>query len=143
MIILISIADPEASRAARLLAVDYADALTGFEFRGRHGTAILDGIVVATEYQEAIEAVVQGFRDEAAKMHEEMRNLTVLKFWKRFLAGLRIKERIDMYEIEGEDRFVGEVKDQSVTEIPEEANEDMESDDSRYEDDYGGGFIPE
>ncbi|RDW75189.1 hypothetical protein BP6252_06331 [Coleophoma cylindrospora] len=134
---------PEASRAARLLGIDYADALTGFEFRGRHGTAILKGIVIATEYQEGIEAVIQGFRDEAARAQEEMRTITVLKFWKRFLVSLRIKERIDTYDIEGEDPPVGNLPSQPLKEIPEEEDEAIQSDDSRYEDDYGGGFIPE
>ncbi|RDW85638.1 hypothetical protein BP5796_03963 [Coleophoma crateriformis] len=134
---------PEASRAARLLGIDYADALTGFEFRGRHGTAILKGIVVATEYYEGIEAVIQGFRDEEARAQEEMRTITVLKFWKRFLVSLRIKERIDTYDIEGEDPPVGDLPSQPHKDIPDEEDEVIQSDDSRYEDDYGGGFIPE
>ncbi|KAF4628956.1 hypothetical protein G7Y89_g9193 [Cudoniella acicularis] len=67
----------EASRAARLLGIDYADALIGFEFRGRHGTAVLKGVVVASGYREAVEAVIE--------------------------VGLRIKKRVDGYVIEGEE----------------------------------------
>jgi xeroderma pigmentosum group C-complementing protein len=127
----LTVADPEASRAARILAVDYADAVTGFEFRGRHGTAIIKGIVAAVEYKDAIEAVMEGFRDEQAEAEEEMRSLAALRMWKRFMVGLRIKERVDGYEIEGEE---------AATE-PVEYGSGMESEE--YIDDGGGGFLPE
>lgn len=121
----------EASQAARLLGVDYSDALTGFEFRGRHGTAVLKGIVIATEYREAVEAVIEGFTDERAQAEEERRSLHALKMWKRFLVGLRIKKRVDAYEIEGEE--------------PEDIEGDVEDADSEeyIDDDEGGGFFPE
>ena len=92
----------EAAQAARMLGIDYADAVTGFEFRGRHGTAVIKGIVVAEEYREAVEAVVAGFRDDAAQARADDRTKEVLRLWKRFLAGLRIRERIEGYEVEGE-----------------------------------------
>lgn len=124
-----------------MLGVDYADALTGFEFRGRHGTAVLKGIIVATEYVEAVEAVIEGFRDEQARVEEEMRTLAALRMWKRFLAGLRIKERIDTYEVEGEAEEAAPAQPESIED--ESNDEDMESEDTEYVDDYGGGFIPE
>ncbi|TVY45492.1 DNA repair protein rhp41 [Lachnellula subtilissima] len=123
----------EASRAARILGIDYADALTGFEFRGRHGTAVLKGIVVASEFREAVEEVIQGFRHERDREREEMRSLAALRMWKRFLVGLKIKARVDGYAIEGEGDEVGSVQDESGTSdvyIPDD-------------DDEGGGFIPE
>lgn len=128
----LTITDPEASRAARLLSLDYADAVTGFEFRGRHGTAVTKGIVAAAEYQEAIEAVIEGLRDEQAQAEEEMRSLLALRMWKKFMVGLRIKERVDGYEIEGEKR-----DDPPL----EEDDSGMESEE--YVDDGGGGFFPE
>jgi xeroderma pigmentosum group C-complementing protein len=103
----------------------------GFEFRGRHGTAIIKGIVVASEYKEAIEAVIDGFRDEQAQAEEEMRSLAALRMWKRLMVGLRIKERIDGYEIEGEEATLESVEDDSGMESEE------------YIDDGGGGFFPE
>lgn len=130
-------ADPEAKHAARLLNVDYAEAVTGFEFRGRHGTAVFKGIIVAAEYREAVEAIVGGFRDERARMEDDLRATTVIKLWKRLLVGLRIRKRID-------DRYVveGEESDPIPEEVPEVA--DVESDISEYVDDgQGGGFFPE
>ncbi len=125
------VTDPEAARAARILAIDYADAVTGFEFHGRHGTAIIKGIVAAVEYKEAIEAVIDGFRDEEIEAEEEMRSLAALRMWKRFMVGLRIKERVDSYEMEGEDAAIEPVEDDSGMEMEE------------YIDDGGGGFFPE
>jgi xeroderma pigmentosum group C-complementing protein len=112
--------------------MDYADAVMGFEFRGRHGTAIIKGIVAAVEYKDAIEAVIDGFRDEQAQVEEEMRSLAALRMWKRFMVGLRIKERVDGYEIEGEEVAIEPVGDDSSG---------MESEE--YIDDGGGGFVPE
>jgi xeroderma pigmentosum group C-complementing protein len=135
--------DNEAARAARILGIDYAEALTGFEFRGRHGTAVLKGIVVATEYREAVEAVIEGFLDEKAQAEEDARTLAALKMWKRFLVGLRIKERVDMYVVEGEDRkeAVEEEMPNLYDEDDEDDGEGMESEE--YIEDGAGGFLLE
>jgi xeroderma pigmentosum group C-complementing protein len=109
--------------------------VTGFEFRGRHGTAVVRGVVVANEYREAVEAVIKGFRDERAQEEEERRTLAALRMWKRFLVSLRIKERVDAYE-EGEEKDAA-AEDEAEVEAGEE-NEAMESDEYG-----GGGFFPE
>ena len=126
--------DDEASRAAWILGIDFSDALTGFEFRGRHGTAVLKGIIVASEYREAVEAIVEAFRDERAREEEEMRTLATLRLWKQFLLRLRIKERVDAYKAEGED--------DELERIPDVEDDDDEESDE-YIDDEGGGFFPE
>ena len=119
---------PDTSRAARLLGVDYADAVTGFSFRGRHGTAIVTGAVVAESCRDAIEEVIGAFEIERQEEEEEKRILEALKTWKKFLVGLRIRERIQGYEIEGERK------------IEDEAMGDGQG---SAEDDEGGGFIPD
>ena len=122
------ISNPETSRAARILGIDYADAVTGFSFTGRHGTAITSGAVVATEYQEAVGEVIQAFENERVQAEEERRSLEALKMWKRFLVGLRIRERIEGYDIEGE-RDIARKYDM------EEAEDEDE--------DEAGGFLPD
>jgi xeroderma pigmentosum group C-complementing protein len=122
--------DNEASRAARILGIDYSDALTGFEFRGRHGTAVLKGIVVATEYREAVEAVIEGFHDERARVEDQKRSLAALRMWQRLLISLRIKERVDGYEVEGEEPDV----------VPR-GDDDSGMNSDEYLDDGGGGFL--
>ena len=118
---------PETQRAARFLGVDYADAVTGFSFKGRHGTAIVNGAVVAIEHANAVQQLIIGFEDERAQEENAKRSLEALKMWKRFLAGLRIRERIEGYDFVGDDGVTREVG--------------MEDDDLS-DDEGGGGFLP-
>lgn len=119
-----------AARAARILGIDFADAVTGFEFRGRHGTAVIQGIVVAGEYHEALVEVLNALEDERAQAEQEERSAEVLRTWKHFLLKLRIAERVKAYAVEGDD-----------------ANDDMSlDDDPEYEEPeehLGGGFFPD
>ena len=124
------------------MGIDYADALTGFEFRGRHGTATLKGIVVAIEYREAVEAVIEGFLHERAQAEEEARILAALKMWKRFLVGLRIKQRVSTYEVEGEGEEVEAETPEGIQMLSQDDDDDgMESEE--YIDDGAGGFFLE
>lgn len=123
----VHIVHSETSRAAKIIGIDYADAVTGFEFRSRHGTAVIKGAVVATDYAEAVQAVISGFEDQRAIAEELRRSHEAVRMWKRFMIGLRIKERIEGYDVEGE----GDV----VKEELEKVDEEME--------DEGGGFVPD
>ena len=124
------IAHPETARAARILGIDYADAVTGFTFKGRHGTAVTKGAVVASEYGEAVEEVLKAFDDERVRIEEERRSKEALKMWRRLLAGLRIRERIEGYEIEGE-------RDSAKGRGMADTDEDWEDSNE------GGGFLPD
>lgn len=123
---------PETARAAKIMGIDYADAVTGFVFKGRHGTAVVKGAVVATECREAVEEVIKAFEDDRARAEEERKSLEALRMWKRMLAGLRIMERIEGYDIEGER---GE---QEVT-----MQEEMKKVDQQDDEGEGGGFLPD
>ncbi|TEA07944.1 DNA repair protein RAD4 [Colletotrichum sidae] len=83
-----------AARASHMLGIDYAPALTGFQFKGKHGTAVLNGVVVAREFEDAVRAVMDGLGDMEAQAEQSKRALRAIKTWKRFLMGLRIRERI-------------------------------------------------
>ena len=117
------------------MGIDYSDALTGFEFRGRHGTAVLKGVVVAVEFQEAVEAVIESFKDEQARIEERMRTVTSLKAWRHLLMALRIKQRVDGYEVEGEQA--------DFVQDPIEEDHEIETESDGYSDYGGGGFLPE
>ncbi|KAI9765446.1 MAG: hypothetical protein M1840_007405 [Geoglossum simile] len=121
---------PDAARSARLLCIDYADAVIGFDFKGHRGTAITRGIVAAVEYREALEAAIRGFADAREEEEITKRSMRALAFWKRFLVALRIRERVAAYEIPGE--VEGEGKEL------EAVNEAEDTDDEG-----GGGFFPE
>ncbi|EEY23186.1 DNA repair protein rhp41 [Verticillium alfalfae VaMs.102] len=86
--------EPSSARAAFILGIDYAPALTGFLFKGRQGTAVLNGVVVAKEYEEAMRAVKAGLSDVEAQQQQDRRATAALRMWKRFLVVLRIHERV-------------------------------------------------
>ncbi|OCL08346.1 Rad4-domain-containing protein [Glonium stellatum] len=151
---------PDAAKAARIVGVDYADAVTGFQFKGRHGTAIIQGIVVANEYREAIEAVIDGFAYMKEEAENAQRSAEALRLWRRFLIGLRIAQRVRGYEIDGqtadfqqeidavEDKLVEQHQaggffpgaDPAETTTPITKTIDSGH---RYENDYGGVFMPQ
>ncbi|PLB55633.1 putative DNA repair protein Rad4 [Aspergillus steynii IBT 23096] len=120
----------EAARAAKILGIDYADAVTGFDFKGRHGTAVFRGVVIATEHREALEEVIQGLENEKMQAQLEEKSAECLRFWRHFLLKLRISERVKGYAVEGD-------------ESDNQASGDMSDDDFGDAEDYGGGFIPE
>ncbi|KOS20065.1 DNA repair protein rhp41 [Escovopsis weberi] len=149
-----------AVRAAYILGVDYAPALTGFTFRGRQGTAVLSGVVVAREYEEAMRAVVQGLDDVARETEDEVRRMVALRLWRRFLMGLRIRERIwsgvseeerraaDEEAARGDNRGRGvdeeeeEEEEEEAIEVKEQGGESEDTDELEMaEDEEGGGFL--
>ncbi|GAB1737774.1 hypothetical protein NU219Hw_g2181t1 [Hortaea werneckii] len=88
---------PLTKDAARFLKVDCVDAVTGFQFKGRQGTAVIEGGIVPSVYAPAVEAVVEGLEWEAELEVSRQRSAQALRLWKRFLTGLRIAERVRMY----------------------------------------------
>ncbi|GKT44095.1 DNA repair protein rhp41 [Colletotrichum spaethianum] len=125
-----------AARAAYTLGIDYASALSGFHFKGKHGTAVFNGVVVAQEYEEAVRAVMAGFEDVDTQAERSKRSLVAIRMWRRFLMALRIRERIwagvDAKErAEDERRLIGSA----------EANANGEVDNHDIEE--SGGFFVE
>lgn len=116
----------EASRAARILGVDFADAVAGFDFKGRQGTAVIAGIIIAAEYQEALEEVMRSMEDERLHAAFEARSAEALAMWRLLLLKLRIAERVQGYA--SEDERTGDS-------TPRETSADPA--------DGGGGFFPE
>ncbi|RMY70138.1 hypothetical protein D0862_14783 [Hortaea werneckii] len=88
---------PLTKDAARFLKVDCVDAVTGFQFKGRQGTAVIEGGIVPSVYAPAVEAVVEGLEWEAELEVSRQRSAQALRLWKRFLTGLRIAERVRTY----------------------------------------------
>jgi xeroderma pigmentosum group C-complementing protein len=118
----------EAAKAARIVGVDYADAVTGFQFKGRHGTAIVQGIIVAAEYREAIEAVLDGMEYAQEQAQNALRSAEALRLWRRFFLGLRIEQRVMGYEIDGQKADLREEVDKEEKHLEEEQ--------------MAGGFFP-
>lgn len=131
----IHVQHPDAARAARILGIDYADAVTGFEFKGRQGTAIVKGIVAAAEYREALIEVLEGLAYERTRMNSEKRSSIALQMWKKFLTALRIRERISTKYGEGGSQD---------GDYDEDMEDETYRDDGELDENEGrGGFFPE
>ncbi|KAK1836633.1 Rad4-domain-containing protein [Podospora conica] len=133
-----------AAWAAFVLGVDYAPALTGFEFKGRQGTAVIKGAVVPEECEEGVKAVIEALADLEAEAEEERRRRRALRTWSRFLKGLRIRERVyagveDEDEDEGEKGGGGFVQDGEQ----EEGGGFVQDEGGGFLADEGGGFVAE
>ncbi|KAJ3862027.1 hypothetical protein EV359DRAFT_46026 [Lentinula novae-zelandiae] len=82
------------AKIARKLQIDFAEAVTGFEFRKRKATPVLEGIVVAIENEEVVlEAFLTAEREASEKAQIKQRE-RVLKQWTRLVHGLRIRQRL-------------------------------------------------
>ncbi|OTA59539.1 Rad4-domain-containing protein [Hypoxylon sp. EC38] len=147
------VADELGARAAFILGVDYAPALTGFHFKGRQGTAVLHGVVVAAEYEEAVCAVIDGLKDHAAELENQRRTREVLKTWRLFLMSLRVRHRI-WADVDSEEEADAPTpmdldNDKAVAHKQELEDEVQQTDSSNedeaggfmIDDDYAGGFM--
>lgn len=133
------ISDDAGARAAFILGIDYAPALTGFQFSGRRGTAVLHGVVVAAEYEEAVLAVIDGIKDTVVEMEAERRRREVLKMWRSLLMNLRIRQRI---WAGADDSGEEETRNPDYEEDEEMADDDRAGNEAMTsgESDTGGGF---
>jgi xeroderma pigmentosum group C-complementing protein len=122
---------PESRNAARILGIDFTDAVTGFKFKGRQGTAVVNGIVAAAEYRDALVEVVEALEYRRVSEQEEKRTMIALVMWKRFMTALRIRARIDEEHAEHDDAA-------SATDSEVEGSAYVASDDGA-----GGGFMPD
>jgi hypothetical protein len=131
-----------AGHAAHILGIDYAPALTGFDWKGRKGTAVYSGVVVPAEAEEAVRAVIEGFEDLEQLLEEERRSLRALATWKRLLRGLRIRKSV----FAGEDMFDESIplEDIPVDEDEEMVDAGLGQEAGGFEPDYdqAGGFEP-
>jgi xeroderma pigmentosum group C-complementing protein len=121
-----------AAKAARVVGVDFADAVTGFSFKGRHGTAVVQGVVVAEEYADAVQSVIDGMEYQLEEAEAAARSSECLRLWRRFFLGLRIAQRVNAIEIDGEKGPALDVQDMISKEDKELAAQEM-----------AGGFFPD
>ncbi|CAG1976706.1 unnamed protein product [Fusarium graminearum] len=135
-----------AGRAAFLAGVDYAPALTGFSFKGRHGTAVLTGVVVAKEHEEGVRTIIESLGDLEQEVEDERRRHRALKAWRKFMMALRIREQI-WSGVDADERMAADDKaakeaqlDQEIEDVPSDVTEEFDMAD---DDDMGGGFLVE
>ncbi|KAK9478866.1 hypothetical protein V1514DRAFT_47608 [Lipomyces japonicus] len=83
-----------AANAAKLLGIDYADAVCGFDFASRRATPRVEGIVVAEEYNNAVMAVFKAQMEQQQFEEDERKKAEALIRWRRYLTVLRVRERV-------------------------------------------------
>ncbi|EMR08224.1 hypothetical protein PNEG_03393 [Pneumocystis murina B123] len=89
---------PGISLTAKILGIDYADAVVGFKFEKRLSLPIIKGIIIAQEFEEAISLAFKIMKEEEyEKISQKMRNI-ILARWKRFYRKLCIFERLKQYD---------------------------------------------
>ena len=127
----IHVRHPLAAKAAQVLGIDFADAVTGFEFKGRQGTALINGAIVSTGQRIAIVTVIVGLQSQMLEEVEAERSRITLSVWRRWLHALKIRERL-------EQEYGGQEDRESM-----HVDEGDDEQDPTYEDDVGGGFMPD
>ncbi|KAH9834693.1 Rad4 beta-hairpin domain 1 [Teratosphaeria destructans] len=112
----VHIRHPLTTQAAQILKIDAADAVVGFSFKGRQGTAVIGGAVVAERFAAAVRAVIEGLEWEAEEERGLQRSLVALKLWKRFLTGMKVKERVAAYGPSNKQDGKGDLEEQEFVE---------------------------
>ncbi|EXJ54938.1 uncharacterized protein A1O5_12849 [Cladophialophora psammophila CBS 110553] len=81
-------------RICKKLQIDFAEAVTGFEFGNKRAVPICTGVVVAKENERAVIEAWHKFNEEQRKKEEKKMEALVLELWRKFVVGLRIRERV-------------------------------------------------
>ncbi|KAJ5172767.1 Rad4 family protein [Penicillium capsulatum] len=139
---------PGTVRICKKLGIDYAEAVTGFEFGSRMAVPVIQGVVVAVENEDLLKDAWRADAAEKRKREQLRAEKRILQTWRKFLFGLRITERV-REEYGGGDAVADRERDAhnpfaSRRKILER-NDDSGNDD-RFEEpheaiDHGGGFL--
>lgn len=82
------------TRICRKLGIDFAEAVTGFEFGARMAIPIISGVVVAEENEEMVIENWREYEAERLRKEDEKRTKAALGMWRKFLMGMRIMKRV-------------------------------------------------
>ncbi|KAF9560913.1 Rad4-domain-containing protein [Agrocybe pediades] len=142
------------AKIARKLGFDFAEAVTGFEFKKRRAFPVIEGIVVAAENEEAILEAYQEAEAEAEEKARIKKEDRVLKHWVKLIHGLRIRQRLqDQYGTKSDAKkpSTHTKKDATTSTAPDvDGNPggdsgDKENPDAPHDDEYlsdsAGGFL--
>ncbi|KAL8927549.1 MAG: hypothetical protein Q9208_002354 [Pyrenodesmia sp. 3 TL-2023] len=138
-------------KICKRLGIDYAEAVTGFEFGKQRAVPVITGVVVAKEHEELVVKEWEKDEEERRIKEEGKREKVALAMWKKLLVGLRIVERVrGEYGAEGgtekeeKNPFTNQRR-KTMEEAPDmnaaadEGDEDMDLEDE----DMAGGFLPD
>lgn len=81
-------------RICKRLGIDFAEAVTGFEFGKQRAVPVITGVVVADENEHAVIDEWEKDEKERRIKEEGKREKTALATWRKWLMGLRIIQRV-------------------------------------------------
>ncbi|GAV52494.1 hypothetical protein ZYGR_0AG04850 [Zygosaccharomyces rouxii] len=127
-----------AVKAARLLRIEHARAVTSFNFeKGRSTKPVIGGVVVARWFKDAVLCAIEGLENTAEQEDFERRELENLTRWNLLLVKLRIKSELNTTYGKVEEVHRGGSENGAL-----DANDHGEVDDGD-DDEMMGGFIVE
>ena len=137
-----------AARVAKQLGLEYAEAVTGFEFRKQRANPVIEGVVVRMSDAGLLEDAWRTMEEEKRRKEQAKREGRALEMWARWVQKLRVRERLRrMWAEEGRE----EESNPFIAEEREGRPGGGNGNDGALEgrgllpDDHGeeGGFLPE
>ena len=135
-----------AKRICNKLGIDFAEAVTGFEFGARMAIPVIEGVVVAEENADLVRNAWQEYEQERVRKEDEKRRKAAIGMWRKMMMGLRIIKRIQ------EEYPEDAAKDHNVLSswgVKGGVNTGLDEDDAMQEainahdEQMAGGFFPE
>lgn len=130
-------------RVCKKLGVDYAEAVTGFEFGSKMAVPVIEGVVVAEENEGLVTDAWMAEEAEKRKREQLKAEKRILQTWRKFLFGLRIAERVREeyggamdYAEDEVNPFAKQIRPGDRERLEETVHEDEEDPADR-----GGGFL--
>ncbi|KAI5838005.1 Rad4 transglutaminase-like domain-containing protein [Morchella snyderi] len=136
-------------KLARRLGIDYAEAVTGFEFKNQRAVPYINGIIIASGSEDILRDAWRAEQEEIKRKSDVKREKAALALWRRFLMGLRIVKHLkDEYGDDSEDAVDVNPFTKKSHHVVEEKHQDGHVESGGFfregdEQDSGGGFIRE
>ncbi|KAL4863728.1 Rad4 transglutaminase-like domain-containing protein [Aspergillus spectabilis] len=85
---------PGTGRICKKLGIDYAEAVTGFEFGSQMAVPVIEGVVVAVENKDLVMDAWCADNEEKRRKEARKVEAKILATWRKFLFGMRIAQRV-------------------------------------------------
>lgn len=131
-------------KICKRLGIDYAEAVTGFEFGKQRAVPVITGVVVAAENEDLVIEEWEKDEEGRRRKEDEKQEKAALTGWRKMLMGLRIYERVrNEYGGDEVDSGAGEERNpftRKSTGVSEDTAGGFIMDAADWE---GGGFLHE
>ncbi|KAL3474342.1 Rad4 transglutaminase-like domain-containing protein [Aspergillus californicus] len=137
---------PGTARVCKKLEIDYAEAVTGFEFGSQMAVPVIQGVVVAVENKNLVKDAWRADNEEKQRKEKRKAEAKILQTWRKFLFGMRIQQRVREEYAEDEDHHLPDAHNpfasrKAPRQMPSTAEGGAGLVDEEDELDRGGGFL--